>query len=50
MFKELLMMKKKFRWDLGLDPCGTSKLAEGIRRFAEDTDKLEQFISQRLNQ
>jgi len=42
--------EKKFRWDLGIDPCGTSKLAEGIRRFAEDTEKLEQYITQKLLQ
>jgi len=40
--------EKRFRWDLGLDPCGTAKLAEGIRRFAEDTEKLEQLIRQKL--
>jgi len=33
-----------------MDPCGTAKLAEGIRRFAEDTEKLEQFIRQKLTQ
>jgi len=40
--------EKRFRWDLGLDPCGTAKLAEGIRKFAEDIEKLEQFIRQKL--
>jgi len=42
--------EKRFRWDLGMDPCGTSKLAEGIRRFAEDTEKLEQYIRQKLKE
>jgi len=36
--------EKSFRWDFNLDPCGVSKLAEGIRKFAEDTEKLEQII------
>jgi len=41
-------MKKTFRWDFHLDPCGVSKLAEGIRKFAEDTEKLEQMLRQQL--
>jgi transaldolase len=40
--------EKSFRWALGLDPCGTSKLAEGIRKFAEDTEKLEKKIRSKL--
>jgi len=40
--------EKTFRWDFGMDPCGVSKLAEGIRKFAEDTEKLEQFLRERL--
>ena len=28
------------------DPCATEKLADGIRRFAADTVKLEQFLAE----
>ena len=37
-----------FRWELNEDPCATEKLAEGIRRFAADTVKLEQFLTEKL--
>jgi len=40
--------EKAFRWALGQDACGTAKLAEGIVKFAEDTEKLEKLIKQRL--
>jgi transaldolase len=32
-----------FRWELNEDAMATEKLAEGIRLFAADTRKLEQF-------
>jgi transaldolase len=35
--------EKDFRWTLNEDPMATEKLAEGIRLFAADTRKLEQF-------
>ncbi len=34
----------RFRWLLNEDPMATEKLAEGIRNFAADQGKLEQFI------
>ena len=37
-----------FRWEMNEDPCATEKLAEGIRRFAADTVKLEQFLTEKL--
>jgi len=40
--------EKAFRWALGQDPCGTAKLAEGIVKFAEDIDKLEVVIKEKL--
>eukprot|EP01130_Rhizamoeba_saxonica_P000747 TRINITY_DN10672_c0_g1_i1.p1 TRINITY_DN10672_c0_g1~~TRINITY_DN10672_c0_g1_i1.p1 ORF type:complete len:342 (+),score=112.72 TRINITY_DN10672_c0_g1_i1:46-1026(+) len=40
--------EKRFRWALGADPCGTAKLAEGIRRFAEDTVKLENLLRKKI--
>ncbi|XP_014293656.1 transaldolase-like [Halyomorpha halys] len=38
----------KFRWLLNEDQMATDKLSEGIRKFAEDTIKLEQLIISRL--
>ncbi len=35
--------ERAFRWELNEDPMATEKLAEGIRLFAADTRKLEQF-------
>ena len=35
--------ERGFRWDLNEDAMATEKLAEGIRLFAADTRKLEQF-------
>ena len=32
--------EKRFRWDLNADAMATEKLAEGIRTFAADSDKL----------
>ena len=41
--------EKTFRYALGEDPCATAKLAEGIVRFAGDTEKLEALISEMLS-
>ena len=35
--------EKAFRWSVNEDAMATEKLAEGIRLFAADTQKLEQF-------
>ncbi|TCT19547.1 transaldolase [Thiobaca trueperi] len=35
-----------FRWELNEDAMATEKLAEGIRVFAADTRKLEQFVQE----
>jgi len=40
--------EKSFRWEMGKDQCATAKLAEGIVKFAEDTEKLEGFIRKKL--
>lgn len=37
-----------FRWELNEDARATEKLAEGIRRFAADTVKLEEFLAPKL--
>ncbi len=36
--------ERAFRWALNEDAMATEKLAEGIRLFAADTRKLEQFV------
>jgi len=36
--------EKDFRWGMCQDPCGTYKLAEGIRNFSADIVKLEKFV------
>lgn len=36
--------EKEFRYLLNMDGCGTDKLAEGIRAFIGETEKLEQAI------
>lgn len=38
------MTEAEFRWQLGLDAMATDKLAEGIRRFADDQQKLEGLL------
>jgi transaldolase len=36
--------ERAFRWAMNEDAMATEKLAEGIRLFAADTRKLEQFV------
>jgi transaldolase len=36
-----------FRWQMNEDAMATEKLAEGIRKFAEDTQKLQAFLHRR---
>ena len=38
--------ERAFRWDLNEDAMATEKLAEGIRLFAADTRRLEQFAQE----
>ncbi|WP_430462557.1 transaldolase [Thalassolituus sp. LLYu03] len=38
----------EFRWALNEDAMATEKLADGIRRFAQDQGKLEALLRQRL--
>ncbi len=37
-----------FRWELNQDAMATEKLSEGIRKFAEDQQKLDDIIQQHL--
>lgn len=40
--------EKTFRWHLNADPMATDKLAEGIRKFAADTDNLSDLIEREV--
>jgi transaldolase len=44
--ERLSLDEASFRWAMNEDAMATEKLAEGIRRFAADTVKLEQFAAQ----
>jgi transaldolase len=40
--------EKSFRWMMNESAMATEKLAEGIRNFAADGSKLEEFIAKKL--
>ncbi len=42
------LSEAQFRWEQNQDAMATEKLAEGIRNFAIDQDKLEQLLQQQL--
>ena len=42
------MTESQFRWEHNQDPMATEKLAEGIRNFAKDQDKLEVMLKSLL--
>jgi len=42
--KKISLDEKQFRWMLNEDAMATEKLAEGIRKFAEDSVKLETHL------
>ncbi|MCF7808447.1 MAG: transaldolase [Candidatus Marinimicrobia bacterium] len=44
--KRLALDENAFRWAMNEDAMATEKLAEGIRRFRSDLDKLEDFLRQ----
>ena len=41
----LTLDEGRFRWGLNEDPMATEKLAEGIRQFARDQEKLEALLA-----
>ncbi|KMT64176.1 transaldolase [Catenovulum maritimum] len=43
------MTEEEFRWEHNQDPMATEKLAEGIRNFAVDQNKLEADLRARLS-
>ena len=40
--------EKKFRWMMNEDAMATEKLAEGIRNFNKDSDKLREIVRDKL--
>lgn len=46
--ERLSLDEKTFRWMLNEDQMSTDKLSEGIRKFAVDCVKLENFIKEKL--
>jgi transaldolase len=42
------MTEQEFRFQLNMDGCGTDKLAEGIRAFVGETEKLEKAIAAKV--
>jgi transaldolase len=42
------MDEKSFRWLLNEDQMASDKLSEGIRKFAEDSRKLEKLLKEHL--
>lgn len=46
--EKITLNEAQFRWQLNEDQMATEKLSEGIRKFAEDTRKLEKLIKQKL--
>lgn len=46
--EKISMDEKTFRWMLNEDAMATEKLAQGIRSFAADLEKLRQLIGERM--
>jgi len=46
--KARAMDEKTFRWELNQDAMATEKLAEGVRNFGSDADKLEKIIREKF--
>jgi len=46
--RRLNVDEKTFRWHMNADPMATDKLAEGIRKFAADTENLIDLIEREI--
>mmetsp|Transcript_25607 Transcript_25607/g.61730 ORF Transcript_25607/g.61730 Transcript_25607/m.61730 type:complete len:99 (-) Transcript_25607:341-637(-) len=42
------MSESIFRWQMNQDAMATEKLADGIRKFAADLDKLEEIVRSKM--
>lgn len=45
---EIPMDEKRFRYELNMDGCATTKMAEGLRAFIAETQKLEKVITEKV--
>jgi len=45
---KITVNEKSFRWMLNESAMATEKLAEGVRTFAADAVKLEEYIAKKL--
>ena len=43
------LTEAEFRWDMNEDAMATEKLAEGIRNFAADQEKLETMLKDKID-
>ena len=41
-----MLNESQFRWAMNEDAMATEKLAEGIRQFARDQEKLEKLMAE----
>ena len=48
-FKKITLNESEFRFQHNNDAMAVDKLAEGIRKFSEDTVKLEKLIRDKLS-
>lgn len=42
--EKVMLDEASFRWQLNEDQMATDKLSDGIRKFAEDSRKLEKLL------
>jgi transaldolase len=47
---KIVLSESEYRWRMCNDECAHFKLAEGIRKFAEDLEKLEKKLEQKLKE
>ena len=47
-FLSVSLNEAEYRWLHSIDPCAVDLLASGIVRFANDAEKIDQMIKQKL--
>lgn len=47
--ERLVITEQNYRWGMNSDPVAVEKLSDGIRRFAADTEKLEEIVKALLS-
>ena len=46
----IVMDEKTFRYEMNLDGCTTMKMAEGLRAFIDETNKLQAAIEEKVKE